>query len=228
MTGLLVSVRNAMEAVVALDGGADLIDVKEPARGALGAADGAVWLDVLAVVARRVPTSAALGELADSPALPSHPALQGFNFAKLGLAGCGDQPHWSERWTWAVTQLPAETVPVAVVYADWQAARTPPPDEIVAVAARCGCGAVLVDTYVKAGATLLDLGAALPLAPLIESARDLGLKIVLGGGLGHESIPRVLALRPDYVAVRGAACRGARTDAVDGTLVRGLKQLLVA
>ena len=37
--GLLVSVRSADEAIAALAGGADVIDVKEPNRGALGAAD---------------------------------------------------------------------------------------------------------------------------------------------------------------------------------------------
>ena len=38
MPKLLVSVRNAHEAGLALDAGVDLIDVKEPSRGALGAA----------------------------------------------------------------------------------------------------------------------------------------------------------------------------------------------
>ena len=36
---LLASVRSAGEAQVAVAGGADLIDAKEPARGALGAVD---------------------------------------------------------------------------------------------------------------------------------------------------------------------------------------------
>ena len=36
MTRLLVSVRSAEEAEIALAGGADVIDVKEPRRGALG------------------------------------------------------------------------------------------------------------------------------------------------------------------------------------------------
>ena len=35
----LVSVRSPEEALAALEGGADLIDVKEPSRGPLGAAD---------------------------------------------------------------------------------------------------------------------------------------------------------------------------------------------
>ncbi|MEX0885938.1 MAG: (5-formylfuran-3-yl)methyl phosphate synthase, partial [Phycisphaeraceae bacterium] len=36
--GLLVSVRNVAEARAAMAGGADVIDIKEPAAGALGAA----------------------------------------------------------------------------------------------------------------------------------------------------------------------------------------------
>ena len=38
MSGLLVSVRNVEEALAALEGGASLIDVKEPSRGPLGRA----------------------------------------------------------------------------------------------------------------------------------------------------------------------------------------------
>ena len=38
-TKFLASVRNRAEALTALDNGADIIDVKEPDAGALGAAD---------------------------------------------------------------------------------------------------------------------------------------------------------------------------------------------
>jgi uncharacterized protein (UPF0264 family) len=63
MTRLLVSVRDAAEARAVLDAGAHLIDVKEPRRGSLGAADGRQVADVLNTVAGRVPVSAAMGEL---------------------------------------------------------------------------------------------------------------------------------------------------------------------
>ncbi|MEX0712176.1 MAG: (5-formylfuran-3-yl)methyl phosphate synthase, partial [Pirellulales bacterium] len=42
MTKLLVSVRSLAEARLALAAGVDLIDLKEPARGSLGALDPAV------------------------------------------------------------------------------------------------------------------------------------------------------------------------------------------
>src|SRR5438045_2477000 len=86
MAGLLVSVRSAAEATAALDGGAALIDVKEPALGSLGRAADAVRAEVLAVLAGRVPMSVALGELRDGD--DRAPGLEGISFAKWGLAGC--------------------------------------------------------------------------------------------------------------------------------------------
>ena len=59
---LLVSVRNANEAVLAAQSGADIIDVKEPVQGALGFAGWNTISDVVEAVSSNVPTSAALGE----------------------------------------------------------------------------------------------------------------------------------------------------------------------
>ena len=65
MTKLLVSVRSANEAEAALDGGADLIDVKEPHHGALGRTSVKVLREIAVAVAGRTPLSAALGELGE-------------------------------------------------------------------------------------------------------------------------------------------------------------------
>ena len=52
--GVLVSVRDAAEAEEALVGGAAVIDVKDPARGSLGAAAPATVAAVARAVGRRV------------------------------------------------------------------------------------------------------------------------------------------------------------------------------
>src|SRR5258708_26775445 len=63
MTMMLASVRSLDEALIALEGGADLIDLKEPSRGALGALDhAAVRICVQAIGGRR-PLSATIGDL---------------------------------------------------------------------------------------------------------------------------------------------------------------------
>ena len=60
--GLLVSVRNADEARIALAGGADVIDVKEPIADRWGRPTRTV-ADVVAAVGERAPISMAVGEL---------------------------------------------------------------------------------------------------------------------------------------------------------------------
>src|SRR5204862_496021 len=100
MTGLLVSVRSAAEAKTALAGGADIIDVKEPRRGALGPADRIVWKEILEIVDGRVPVSAALGELHSDSISEYAARAAGFAFAKIGLSDWRrhhDSPtKWSE------------------------------------------------------------------------------------------------------------------------------------
>jgi uncharacterized protein (UPF0264 family) len=102
MTGLLVSVRDAAEALEALEGGATLIDVKEPSRGALGRADDQVIRDVIEAVGGRVPVSAALGELAE--AVPQTIPV-GLTFAKWGLA-CAVSFDWETRMHAISTAFP--------------------------------------------------------------------------------------------------------------------------
>ena len=89
---LLVSVRDEAEAVVALESGADIIDVKEPDAGPLGFAGIETVTRVKNAVGNRVPVSAALGECTDwlNVAVQNHPSplsFSGLDFVKLGLAG---------------------------------------------------------------------------------------------------------------------------------------------
>lgn len=226
MTGLLISVRSPWEAQLALGGGADLVDIKEPARGALGAADPTVWSAVLAAVAGRVPTSVALGEIRAACEPQDPRKLAGFQYAKLGLAGCRSWADWPQRWAERLLVLPAGVTPVAVIYADWRDAESPRPDEILRRAAEAHCGVALFDTFCKTRGNLLHHLEPPELARLTSAARDAGLRVVFGGGLGPETIGQVLSLNPDYVAVRGAACRTDRTGDVDAGLVRGLRQLI--
>ena len=228
MTGLLISVRNEDEARLALAGGADLIDVKEPEQGSLGAAEPAVWRAVLAAVAGRRPTSVALGELRLAPAPPAGALLAGCQYAKVGLAGCGAWPAWPRRWAELFQQLPPSVSPVAVAYADWVAAEAPAPADVIEHAVRARCGAVLVDTYHKGSGDLFSHLTLTTLSKLVAGIRQQGLRVVLAGSLGPSSIRRALQAGPDYIAVRGAACAGPRTGVIVERCVRDLAALVKA
>src|SRR6476619_7599830 len=107
--GLLVSVRSASEAITALAGGADVIDVKEPARGALGAADFETLDEIVKVVRGQAIVTAAMGELADwldaADNVSSASIPNGISLFKLGLAELGLNPRWQHDWRRVVIQL---------------------------------------------------------------------------------------------------------------------------
>ena len=65
MTELLISVRNPSEALTALEGGADWIDVKEPDNGALGKASNETLVAVANALPLNTKLSAALGEASE-------------------------------------------------------------------------------------------------------------------------------------------------------------------
>jgi (5-formylfuran-3-yl)methyl phosphate synthase len=219
---LLVSVRSAAEGVAALTGGAGLIDVKEPARGSLGCADAETVAAVLRAVAGRRPLSAALGELSEKRNV-SFPLA----FAKWGLAGCCGRPDWPEELEGAAELLPAGCRPVAVAYADWQRAGSPPPQEVCAFARARRWGAFLIDTWAKDGTTLLNWLSLDNLREMIGSCRAAGVPIALAGSLGVDQLRQLRTLQPDWFAVRGAACQdGSRTHAIDAGRVRQLVELL--
>jgi (5-formylfuran-3-yl)methyl phosphate synthase len=226
MTRLLVSVRDRAEACDALAGGADVIDVKEPTRGSLGAADFATIRDVLDEVAGARPTSAALGELldADLDALGALP--EALTMAKFGLAGCAKKRDWQSRWGAAIASLPSGVAPVAVVYADYEGAEAPRPDDVLSVAVGFGCSTVLVDTFDKSSGDLLSHWPLEALRSFVLAAHDAGLNVALAGSLTSPAISSILPLYPQIVAVRGAVCDTSRTSGLSLDKVREIAELI--
>jgi (5-formylfuran-3-yl)methyl phosphate synthase len=225
MTRLLISVRSVEEAQLALAGGADLIDVKEPNRGSLGAADAGTIEAVVRQVAGQASVSAALGELVEGHRLDAGLAGR-IQYVKFGLAGCIDWPDWTTRWAQAVAKLPAGVRPVAVAYADWKTARAPDPRQVLEAGQAIACGALLVDTFDKSHGSLLDYWALAELDQFASAVRQAGMLCVIAGGLGLAEIAEILPLGPDYLAVRGAACDGDRTGRLDIERIRYLSAVV--
>lgn len=241
MTELLVSVRSPAEAEEALAGGAALIDVKEPKRGALGRADFAIQRQVVQAVSGRVPVSAALGELWQRMQLPelwhARPFLpSGVGIVKWGLAGFLG-PFFASTLAPTLDLLQAchpECRPVVVAYADAELAHAPPVDEVCAFArARPGCW-FLLDTFSKTPvpgqsqrATLLDWLPLSKIALYCKLCQQNGVRVALGGSLGFEEIRKLQSVRPDWFAVRGAACEeGERQNGVSARRVKQLVDLI--
>jgi uncharacterized protein (UPF0264 family) len=228
--GLLVSVRNTEEALVALEGGADVIDVKEPNRGSLGAADLTTISEIVRTVNQAAPVTAALGEMIDLPKSEFHrerkPNWNGISVFKIGLSQCRELRDWQKIWSTAIFRLRTawpDSRPVAVQYADWQAARAPAPHDLLQAAIEHRCPALLIDTWDKSAGSLFDHWPPQDLREFLARVRSHRISVVLAGSLGADDFQAAAALRPDLLAVRGAACIGGRGGTVSAKLVRQLK-----
>ena len=229
-TGLLVSVRSADEVEAALAGGADVIDVKEPAKGPLGMAEAEVVAAVVDRVRGRVPVTAALGEWSANAITEAHWHLElKLDYVKWGLAGYTPSPGWGEDILDTRRELPAGMEMVAVAYADWERAKSVPPIEVVRFAKRFRFSAFLLDTWGKDGKTVLDFLKPAEIGELVESVGRVGMKSAIGGSLRPEQLKQLKGVTPDWYAVRASACAAGKRDGViDTSRVKKWKDALAA
>jgi (5-formylfuran-3-yl)methyl phosphate synthase len=234
---LLVSVVDAAEARAAAAAGADIIDVKNPAEGSLGAPSPAVIAGVHAAVDGELPVSAAIGDMPNLPGTAALAALgaarSGAAFVKVGLWGVSTEAEAIDLLRAVkdgVAAVPGAVV-VAGAYADARrvAHRPLAPERLARVARAAGVELCLLDTALKDGRGLLDWLAPDALSALVADAHDAGLQVALAGALRAEDLPVVQAAGADIAGVRSAACsEGRRSGPLDAARVRALRAVCAA
>jgi uncharacterized protein (UPF0264 family) len=227
---LLVSVTSAEEAAAALAGGADVIDAKDPERGALGAVSPQAFREIRAAVAggrRDTLMTAALGDADDEATIERDArafTTAGAALVKVGFAGINDARRVRTLTEAAVRGARAGNGGVvAVAYADAVRAASLAPGAVVAAAARAGAAGLLIDTAEKGGAGLRALVARRVLAAWVSDAQAAGLIVALAGQLTADDLPFARDAGADIAGVRGAACDGGRTGRVSADKVRTLR-----
>lgn len=207
---LLVSVKDAQECQAAIQGGAEIVDIKDPSRGSLGRCDEAE-IQKIAETARSlgsgIPLTAALGELREWKA--TEPPLKlpaEIGFVKVGLSGCAEQRDWPTRWRQLRERFSGRLSWVVVVYADYEAARAPSPGQILEAAGETSSDAVLIDTFHKAGRSLTEIVPLKDLEALANRVHEMGLPLAVAGSLRISDLPRIKSISPEIIAVRSAAC----------------------
>jgi hypothetical protein len=220
---LLVSVVSAEEARCALAGGADIIDVKDPAEGALGAPSPRVLGEVVRAVGTAAPVSVALGDLPNLPhtaALAARgAALSGAAYVKVGLRGVGELDCAVALMRAVAEAAGPQTAVIAAAYADAGALDPPAlaPVWLPALVDRAGISGALVDTCVKDGRGLYGWMSEAELTDLVAGVRRAGGSFGVAGQLTRGQLRRVAA---DVVGVRSAVCRGGdRAADLDAELV---------
>jgi len=220
---LLVSVVSAVEARRALAGGADIVDVKDPREGALGAPSPLVLSEVVRAVGGAAPVSVALGDLPDLPhtaALAARGAVVcGATYVKVGLRGVRSLDRAVAVMSAVFDAVSDRVAVIAVTYADARVLDPPALDVALLpdVVERTGIAGALVDTFVKDGRGLYGWLSESSLIDLVGRTRAAGGSFGVAGQLRAGELRRVDA---DVVGVRSAVCRGGdRAAELDSELV---------
>ncbi|MGE3528701.1 MAG: (5-formylfuran-3-yl)methyl phosphate synthase [Methyloceanibacter sp.] len=223
-TLFLASVRDAAEAELAIGAGADIVDLKDPAAGALGALAPETIEICVRAVGGRAPVSATVGDLPLEEARVRAAVLAtascGVDYVKIGLFPGDD----AEGALLPLAPLASRIRLILVLFADAM-----PAFDAVALAGRIGAAGIMLDTMGKAGASLPRLVAPERLRALIAAARARGLAVGLAGSLRADDVPALLALAPDLLGFRGALCRqGKRGEPLDPVRLAGVRALIPA
>lgn len=230
---LMISVINAAEAKVAADAGANILDVKNPAEGSLGAQFPHVIKQVKNVSGGLVKVSAAIGDMPDLPGTASLAALGaascGADYVKVGLFGPFDEAEaifLLSEVRQALCDYPSVSI-IAAGYADSERAGTLNPLWLPKIAASAGIGGCMLDTAFKDGHNLFDFITPEVLRNLASEAHASGLLFGLAGALRAQDLPLVRDLDADVAGVRTAVCRDLqRTSPLDAGKVRSLIGIL--
>lgn len=236
----LVSVRDVEEARLAAAAGADFIDLKDPAQGALGALALPLLRAVVAAL-RQLPAGAAPCEgafagrisatVGDLPLQPLAPLLAqvqavaacGVDYVKVGLPGrpaAADGPSATEALQ-ALAALKLPVVPVLLADASLDPA-------LLALACRLPFPALMLDTADKAAGSLLQRCDAAVLRGFVQQVQAAGVLAGLAGALRLQDLPALQALAPDFAGFRSAVCAGPRAGALDAGRLQALLDALRA
>lgn len=227
---LLVSPINIEEAKAAMAGGADILDVKNPKEGSLGANFPWVIRSVAGVAAGKLPVSATIGDFDYKPGTASLAALgaafSGADYIKVGLLKIETQEQARDMLSHivrSVKEFDAEKKLVAAAYSDHARVGSISPMALPEVAAECGADVVMVDTAIKDGRTTFEFMTESEIIEFISAGHDLGMEVAIAGTIKFKDLELLRRVAPDIIGVRGAVCGGDRSGTIKEELVRRMK-----
>ncbi len=229
---LLVSPINIEEAKAAYNGGADIIDVKNPKEGSLGANFPWVIRSVKEAMGK-TPVSATIGDMNYKPGTASLAALgaavSGADYVKVGLFDIQTTEQAIDMVEHVVKSVkdydPSKKVVISG-YADYKRINSIPLRELPSICADYGADVAMMDTGIKDGRSTFEFMTNEELSQFVESAHDLGLVTAIAGNIQFEDIEAINQIGPDIIGIRGCVCGGDRNSTIQQKLVEELRSMM--
>ncbi len=207
---LMVSTQDLDEALEAVKGGADIVDVKNLKEILVGSN----FPPVIKEVRERVPAerhvSVTLGVAPNQPGTVSL-AVYGAAALKATSVKVGFLQSDYETALRILQECRralngSETKLIAATFADSHLYNGIDPALVVKLAKESKSDGILIDTLTKDGRNLFDFMSEEKLKELTDEAKELGMSTALSGALKIQNLNTLARINPDIVGVRGAVC----------------------
>ena len=206
-------------------GGADIIDVKNPTEGPLGANFPWIIQDIVKIVPNDIETSCTIGEMPNCPGSISlaarGAATIGVNYIKVGLSGLRKKQETINFLTNIVKSVKDYNSKIKVVitgYADAKKIGSINPLMVPKITSKVQADVAMIDTAIKDGSSLFNYLNEHQLNNFINEANKFKLITALAGSLKKEELAKVYSLGADIAGIRGAACTFG--DRIKGQITR--------
>jgi len=202
MTQILISVTSITEAQIALDNGADIIDLKDPSAGALGALPLPLIKSIVNYINGQKLVSATIGDLPMQPDLilerVTMLASVNVDYIKIGFFETNDYQPCLDALQ-AITKSGEKLI--AVLFAEHTYS-----ENLIAAIKKAGFIGIMLDTANKNGQTFLDYYSEKQRKEFAQKVLALDLSFGLAGSLKLQHIATVKKIDPTYIGFRGGVC----------------------
>ena len=202
MTQILISVTSIAEAQIALDNGVDIIDLKDPSAGALGALPLPLIQSIVSYINRQKLVSATIGDLPMQADLILQRVMllasTKVDYIKIGFFESSNfQPCLDALQS--VTQSGVKLI--AVLFAEHSY-----PENLIEIIKKAGFVGIMLDTANKNGHTFLDYYSEKLRKEFAQKVLALDLTFGLAGSLKVQHIAIAKEINPTYMGFRGGVC----------------------
>ncbi len=202
MTQLLISVKNVEEAMLALDLGVNIIDLKDPNIGALGALDLQETKRILQAINGRGLVSATVGEqhgsLIELVQDIEARALLGVDMIKIAISPL----FYTNNFERTIQSLVSRGIKIVAVFFADEAIDF----NLLELIKLAGFWGAMLDTKIKQE-NLLQVQTKHELQNFTQTCHQYHLKSGLAGSLRPQHIDFLIEYNPTYIGFRGGVCK---------------------
>lgn len=223
MVKILISPINEEEIIETLKGEPDIIDIKNPKEGSLGASFPWIIKNAYCIIneylksinfKKEIKLSAVIGDFPNLPGSASLAALGaavcGADYIKIGLMGPSNEEealNIIKNVVKSVKEYDNNKKVVISGYADFKyIKKSINPLILPKLCNYASADVVMVDTAIKNGKSLFDNLSINEIGEFIDISHEYNLEVAIAGSLKFEDLKIIKKLNPDIIGVRSMVC----------------------